>query len=347
MIRALLGIFVVLPLAAAAEVMALVYLLSVPGSLSWPQMVILAGLHLFASVAAAEGLGLRFAGSGKGRSSGAWQLGLVQSLFLPGFGVLLTCVMILRPPRTVMVKMDDMQSPMEFRKQQAEAELAAEADKGVAGVNVEAIGDALKDKDKAKRLGAVAALQAIENKQAVELLGNSIENTVFEVRYHAVEALSTINKKYSQRIADATLDVEDDPSPANHGKLGEVYHEFASLEMEDPSIQAHLFRNAVEHLRLAVEGGAQDAALQLKLGDSLENSGEHAEARQIYDTVLQYDPRSMEALLGIARLQYRLAHFDDLPVTCRQILSIDPHGVSQEYLDVLALWAEGPEALGI
>ena len=345
--RALLAIIVVLPLAMLAEASALLYLLTVPGSLSWSQMVILAGLHLFASVAAAEGLGLRFVGGARGRSGGAWQLGLVQSLFLPGFGVLLTCLMILRPPRTVMVKEDDLQSPMEFRKQQAEAELAAEADKGVAGVNVEAMVDALKDKDKAKRLGAVAALQAIENKQAVELLGNSIENTVFEVRYHAVEALSSINKKYSQRIAEASRDVEDDPSPAHHGKLGEVYHEFASLEMEDPSIQAHLFRNAVENLRAAVDGGVQDPALWLKLGDSLENTGEHAAARQIYDIVLQYDPRSMEALLGIARLQYRLAQFDDLPITCRQILSIDPHGVSQEYLDVLALWAEGPQALGV
>ena len=347
MIRSLFAVLVALPLAMLTEALALLYLLSAPETLAWQQMVVLAGLHLFASLVAAEGLGLRFAGGPGGNSGGAWQLGLVQSLFMPGFGVLLTCVMILRPPRTVLVKQDGDQSPMEFRKQQAEAELAADAQKGHAGVNVEAIGDALKDDDKAKRLGAVAALQAIENKQAVELLGNSIENTVFEVRYHAVEALSTINKKYSQRIAEATKAVEDEPSPANHGKLGEVYHEFASLEMEDPSIQAHLFRNAVENLSAAVQGGLQDPALQLKLGDSLENSGDAAAARQAYDNVLRFNPGSMEALLGIARLQYRLAQFDDLPVTCRQALSIDPTGGSQEYLDVLALWAEGPEALGV
>ena len=275
-------------------------------------------------------------------------MGLALALLIPAFGALLVAIMIARPPRSALVKTDDFVAPMEYRKQQAEAQLAAEADKGHAGVQVEAIGDALKDENKAKRLGAVEALRSLQNKQAVELLGKSLKNTVFEVRYHAVEALATINKKYSNRIAKATDLVEKKPTPEHYRALGEVYQEYASLEMEEPSIQLHLYRNAVANLRKAISpNSTPDPKMLLKLASCLEALGEFEQAWHTFRAVLNQEPQNQEALLASARIQYQQAQFDQLPQTCRQILDLGTKNLNQDYINVLALWAEGPEAIGL
>ncbi len=341
-VRALLALLVVLPLAIAAEVGALVLLILAQGPLDARQLAMLAGLHLFASVLAGEGARLRYPPREQA-ATGAWRLGLSLALLLPGFGLLVVVVLMVRPPRGVKVKVDDFVSPMEFRKQQAEAELAAEAEKGSAGVAIETIGDALKDKDKLKRLGAVEALRALQNKEAIELLSRSLKNTVFEVRYHAVEALAGINKKYSERIAKANAALERDPSPKAHRALGEVYYEYASLEMEEPSIQLHLYRNAVEHLRQGQAPGAPpDPELMLKTALSLERLGEVEVAWRAFKETLAVQPGSSGALLGLARLQFQRAEFDQLRQTCRSLLDLDEPELREANLaSVLTLWAEG------
>jgi tetratricopeptide (TPR) repeat protein len=342
-----MALLVALPAGLIAELFAVLLVVMAGDSLTALQMLSLVGLHLFSAVALAEGLHLRYR-PGEAGATGAWHLGLALALLIPGFGALLVGIMIARPPRSALVKTDDFIAPMEFRKQQAEAQLAAEAEKGHAGVQVEAIGDALKDEDKAKRLGAVEALRSLQNKQAVELLGKSLKNTVFEVRYHAVEALATINKKYSNRIAKATDLLEKKPTPENHRALGEVYHEYAVLEMEEASIQLHLYRNAVENLRKAItpETPPQPAML-VKLATCLEALGEYEQAWHTFKAVLNQEPQNQEALLASARLQYRQAQFDQLPQTCRQILDLGTKNLHQDYINVLALWAEGPEAIGL
>jgi tetratricopeptide (TPR) repeat protein len=338
---------IALPISLAAELLALLLLLLAEDSLAGLEILSLLGLHLFASVVMAESLRLSFP-AGARQAGVAWQLGLSLSLLLPGFGPLLTAVLVARPPRPPVAKSDDFISPMEYRKQQAEAELAAEAHKGHAGVQVEALTDALKDQDKAKRLGAVEALRSLENKQAVELLGRSLKNTVFEVRYHAVEALAAINKKYSSQIAEAIKLAEREPGPRSHGNLGAVYFEYARLEMEDPSIQQHLFRNAAHNLRMALPpDGTAPPDLLNKLAVCMEELGEYDEARKTFRAALAVDPDSMEALLGTARLQFRQAQFEQLPQTCRRILNQGADKISQEYINVVALWAEGPKALGL
>lgn len=340
--RALLALLVVLPLALVAEAFALHVLLAASGPLDARQLVMLLGLHLFSAVLAGEGARLRYP-PGETARDGAWRLGLTLSLLLPGFGLLVVLVLMLRPPRGVRVKLDLLVSPMEYRKQQAEAELAAEAEKGTAGVAIETIGDALKDKDKAKRLGAVEALRALQNKEAIELLGRSLENTVFEVRYHAVEALAGINKKYSERIARATAALERDPGPRTQRALGEVYYEYASLEMEEASIQLHLYRNAVEHLREAqLPGERPDPEVLLRIALSLESLGEREQAFHAFKETLAILPTSSGALLGLARLQFQRAEFDQLRETCRTLLELDDPALREASLaSVLTLWSEG------
>jgi hypothetical protein len=348
--RRLLALALALPLGLIAETVATLVLMTHNGPMGLPKILSLLGLHLFSSAALAEALRLRYP-PGSPAGPGAWQLGLTLALLLPGFGPLLVALLAVRPPRSAVVKEDDFVSPMEYRKQQAEAQLAVEADKGHAGVQVEAIGDALKDEDKAKRLGAVEALRALENKQAVELLGKSLKNTVFEVRYHAVEALATINKKYSARIAKASDAVEKNPTPNNLRALGEVYFEYASLEMEDPSIQLHLYRNAVESLRKAITPESPpEPAMLLKIAACLDALGENEQAWHTYQAVLNQDPRSVPALLATARLHFEQGRFDELPGACRQILELgkkEVSSISQDYINALALWSEGLEALGV
>ena len=345
MIRALLAILVLLPVVVLAEGLAVMLAISGPQTFPLPLLGLVAGLHLLGSVAAAEALALRFERE-TGHAAGAWYLGFTLTLLLPAFGMLLVLIMILRPPRVVMVKEDDFLSPMEFRAQQAEKELAEEADKGIIGSNIEAIEEATKDEQKAVRLGAVEAASKLGGKQAVEILSGAVMNTIFEVRFHAVEALSGINKKFSQRIAAATKELEADQTPANYRELGLIYHEFASLGMEDPSIQAHLYRNAVNNLREAANRGAGTVEVLVKLASGLESVGEPGEARQAYHGILQQDASNAEALLGLAQIQYAMGEFNVLPQTCRDILN-RVQGLEQQQLDVLALWAEGPEALGM
>ena len=341
--RSLVALLLWLPAALAAEGVALLVLMLAEGPLDARELVAVLGCHVFASAAAGEALSLRYRRDDPG-APGAWRLGLALPLLLPGFGLLVTAVLALRPPRSVRVRLDDFISPMEQRKKQAEAELAEEAGHDRADVNVEAIGDALKDQDKAKRLGAVEALRVLQNKQAVELLNKSLKNTVFEVRYHAVEALAGINKKYSERIAKATSLLERDPSPERERTLGEVYYEYAALEMEEASIQHHLYRNAAQHLGASLQGVAQpDPVVLVKTATCLERLGEVEQAFHAFRRALEQEPGSFEALLGIARLHFQRGEYDQLRDTCRRILDL---GVpTSEYAGVLMLWAEGPGAI--
>jgi len=338
--RTLLATLLCLPLGLASEAAAMLELLLADGPLGVPQLVAVGGLHLFAAVMMAEGLRLRYAAGARGEAT-AWRTAFGLSLLLPLYGLVVTALLILRTPRVTRAKIEDT-SPMEHRKQQAEAELAAEAARGLADVNVEAIGEALKDTDKAKRLGAVEALRALQNKQAIGLLNKSLRNTVFEVRYHAVEALAGISKKYSERIARATAAVERDPGPASRKALGDIYFEYATVEMEEESIQQHLYRNALENLRGALRPERPDPDVLVRVALCLERLGEADASWRAYKDVLAARPQSTEALLGVARLQYSRGQFDQLRDTCRRLLDLPDLSLDAPTSSVLALWAEGP-----
>ena len=187
--RTLISLAALIPLSLVAEGWTVLTLLTIRRALEPAEIIFLVCLHLVAAMCAAEGLRLRYA-PGTPEGAGAWRAGLVFSLLLPVFGLAITAVLAARPTRSVALDTDDTLSPMEYRTVQAEAERRAEAELETADLSVEALGDSLKDADKDRRLGAVEALRNMESKEAVELLGKSLENTIFEVRYHAVEALS-------------------------------------------------------------------------------------------------------------------------------------------------------------
>ena len=331
--RAVLALGAMIPLALVAESWCVLWLLSVKQALAPAEILFLVSLHLVAAVCSAEGLRLRFPpGSNEGR--GAWRMGLSLSLLLPVFGLAITVVLTARPPPVDDdTEADEDLSPMEHRTVLAEAQRRAEAGLETADLSVETLGDSLKDANKDRRLGAVEALRKMESKEAVQLLNRSLENTIFEVRYHVVEALARIDEKYSQRIAAATEAVAQDPSPDNHRILGEVYHEFASMEMEDPSIQEHLYRSAAGTLKRSIlPGFPTPIGVRVKLGYCYERLGRLDEALEKYQSVVDEIPMQTEALLGIARLQFRQAQLGPLAATCRRIMdlkvSLEDHDAS-------------------
>ena len=340
--RTLISLAGLMPLALLAEAWTVLSLLSMRHALEPAEIIFLVSLHLISAVIGAEGLRLRYA-AGTPEATGAWRVALVLGLLLPVFGLMITAVLAIRPSRTMALEQEDTISPMEYRTVQAEAERRAEAELETADLSVEALGDSLKDPDKGRRLGAVEALRNMESKEAVELLGKSLENTVFEVRYHAVEALSRINEKYSQRIAVATRAVEEDPSPEKYRVLGEVYHEFASMEMEDPSIQEHLYRSAVATLSKSIlPGFPTPIGVRVKLAWCHEQLGNLDEAMEKYQSVVDEIPVQTESLLGIARLQFRQARFGPLAATCRRILELGVSLSEQEAAAAVTLWGERP-----
>jgi tetratricopeptide (TPR) repeat protein len=337
-VRSLLG-FGALLLSVAVELFCVLALMAQPQMGAQPLLALL-GLHVFASLIVGEGFKLRLPVDHPG-ALGAWRTGFYLVFFLPMFGVLLGAILIARPPKVALQIEDDFLSPMEYRKQQAEAELAEEAAKGHVSADVETVADALKDTDKAKRLGAVEALREMGNKQAVELLSQSLNNTVFEVRFHAVEALAGINQKFSKRIGAASQVLERDGSPDNHLALAEVYYEYATLEMEEESIQQHLYRKASSGFREYLQANPELGIL-IKAAHCLDRLGEAEQALAAYRQVLNADPADLDANLGLAKAQFGAGQYQQLRETCRGILDMSlKRAPEREVAEVLAMWAEG------
>ena len=326
------------PFALGLGLFGLAQLLTAPLPLSSALSFALLGLHLFSSVLAAELFRLRMRHSATLAKS-AWRLALVLTLLLPMVGLVMICILILRPPRTPETPIEHALSPAEERKISAEGELAREADQQPAGQNIEAIGDALKDSEKAKRLGAVNALRKLENRQAVEMLGLSLQNTLFEVRFHAVEALAGIAQKHSQKIGEMTRVIADDPSEENHGKLGDIYFEYAELSMEEASIQEHLYRNAVIHLRQSVPKRAKMAGgTAMKIGLCALKLDALSDARAALRLAAEDPQFAYQAQLALANIAYRSDNFARLRALTRSLLQHED--LNEEHRDVLTYWSE-------
>lgn len=340
MIRSFVVVGGLLLAALAAESVVLWQLMTADDPLTAREILSLLGLHIFAAATAAESLSRRYS-SHVSTNVALWNLGIGLSFCLPVYGLLLNAVLILVKPRLVAAQPSLAMSPVEYRKHQAEAERAAAQQEEVADTSVEAITDALKDQDKAKRLGAIEALRALGNKKAVSLLHQSLNNTLFEVRYHAVDALSVISKKHAEQISQATAEIQQEPSSDNYRRLGEIYFEYASLEMEESSIQHHLFQQAVEYWRQSLDPQEPTAPeVLLKIAVSLEQLHHWEEAQQTYQTILEDAPEYVEAWLGLARLNYRHAQFEELQEICRHLLSLPQRDPQLE--EILTFWANAP-----
>ncbi len=73
------------------------------------------------------------------------------------------------------------------------------------------------------------------------------------------------------------------------------------------------------------------AKLKLAYGKMMEQNGHPDEARKSYASVVEKHPKNVDALLGIARLDYASANYDSAEQAYRRVLKVDTSNASAQF----------------
>lgn len=304
----------------------------------------LLGLHLGAAALGGEALRLRARGA---PAAHAW-LGAALVLLLPLLGVLALLVFAVAPPRVGHAAAggpsQEVQRAKAMADLQDERRLAQTVD-----ADVQSIVDALKDPDVQVRLGAMEALRGMHGAAAVRLLKVSRTNTVFDVRFRAVEALGELSQRASDQVAHATAAVEAAlDNPARWAELGDAYRGHHDLGVEDDVQQRSLLVQAEACYRTAAELSPEDRAYALAHAESLERVGRFEEAREVLAVALALTEGAASGsgadggpvYYAQARLAFRQGRIDALPGLCRQALRADRGALAEDERRALGYWAD-------
>ena len=321
----------------AALLLEALALCMVAGAASEPLRLLSAGAaHVAASGFCAEGLRLRAPDPEVGASM--YRAGWLLGLGFPLFGVLICLVMATYRHRG-QSRGVDAESLEKRRSRAARAALEKRRTQQQLGAGIDAIVDALKDRDAKVRVAAVDALRDESSKRAVKFLSRSRTNTVFDVRFRAVESLNRISKEHGDRIAKAKKEWAEDPSsPELHGKLAGLCLEYGLLGLENQTTRTMLLEQAVEHAAAAVELGDGDRAAALTHGTALRELDRLDEAELCYRQLLARNKFDVEAGLGLLEVQFLRKDLAALPDTCRQLLRHAGPALDPATIDALKLW---------
>jgi hypothetical protein len=327
--------------ALVAELCALMGVVLASPALQPGRLTMVLAAHLVAAVAIAEAARLRLP-RGDPSGLGAWRLGATLAIGLPVYGPLLTILLVVRSPRPTAAKPDADLSPLQRRQQQAEAcRVVHRGIKAAPVAGVDSIREALKDDDKARRLGAVEAARQLDGRRAARLLGGALDNTVVDVRFHAADALSGIGQRLAERVERAREELARKPMAAHHARLADLYDEYASLQAEEAAIRQHFYRRALHHYRQAsaCRGSSAQPELVLKVGRCLEALGDGAGALDVYRELERREPGGREALLGRARVQFQQQDYPGLRLTCQQLARLPRAAGRGVEAEAAAFWA--------
>ncbi len=298
-------------------------------------LAFLGACHLAGAVAAAEALRLRAPDPTAARS---WhRLGLALALLFPILGALGVAWLVLLPPRPK-ARTEQGETAEVARARAMDQARARDRDAQVVGADVQSIVDALHDPDPALRLGAMDALREMKGPEAVRLLQRSLRNTLFDVRFRAVEALGNISQRYSDDIAAASAKVDASPDDADaHLTLADLYAEYRSLNVEDSVMQSYLLAQSEVHYRRAVELGRGEKEVLLKLSQALVELDRHGDARAVLELrpELAGDP---EVLLARARVEFARGRVEAVRTACRQALR-SGRAIPEELEPAVHYWA--------
>jgi tetratricopeptide (TPR) repeat protein len=300
--------------------------------------------HLAAAGASAEGLALRQAGFSRGKGTGLYLAGWMLGLLFPIVGPLAALLLALVLPRP---KRGLPGESLEERRARA-AMLAREKkrDEQQLGEGLDAIVDALKDRDPKVRLSAIDAIAGDSSKRAAQILADARENTVFDVRVRAVQALASMSKAHGERLAAAKKALLADPdSPAKYREVARLCLEYADLGVEDPTMTRLLLEQARHHAQTAIDLGGEDKETALLLARVASALGSFEEAESVYRRILRDDARDTDALLGIAEAQFARRDFALLPLTCRWVLHQAGSKLDESAIESLAFWLRGEGAV--
>ena len=247
-----------------------------------------------------------------------WVLGFLLPLFGP-----LACLLV-ATSRAGKSRLATAALSLEAQRARAMAEaLERKREAQEVGANLDAIVDALKDRNKSVRIAAIDALRGDNSPEAVRLLAQSRDNTVFDVRMRAVEELGRIAKQYGDRLNELKQVVATNPTASAHRELAEVSLHYAGLGIEDPQMVNSYRELAVTqaHLAgLADREGDERYDAGLILARALRELGRYGEAEKVYRELLPLGAAGPEALLGILETQFAGGAVSSLQQTCRWVL---------------------------
>lgn len=286
--------------------------------------ILLFFLHTIISLSIGQWLYSRF--SVDHEQAQVWRLlGILFSFFMPVYGAIGIFIIYLvlkhKSKTRKRTETDHLDHHMVKDRISAKAE-----DTTLIGIDwqeekeIQPLVDALSDIDHELRKGAVVALAEKRDPQSIKVLADSLENTVLEVRYYAVEALAKISKSYADRIIELQDKLEKNPaSVENIVELANCYFEYATSNVEDENLSEYYLTHARDQLQKALKIKSDDAKLLLKYGDILTRMDKYEDALKVLNKVLTFDQKNIDVLIRLADIHFKMGSIKEVKIITKRI----------------------------
>lgn len=172
--------------------------------------------------------------------------------------------------------------------------------------------DVFKFMDIEYQKGAVDTLASKRDKKSIKILKDSLKDSVPEVRYFTVDALTKISKFYSDKILEAQLALKPEPDSVEKiTQLGDCFYEYGVSGVEDEYLSNHYFNEAAKEYRKALKND-QSVPLLLKYGEVLRKLGRLGEALEIFNQVTKEDKYNKKAMIGILDIYFQMGRNEEI-----------------------------------
>ena len=238
----------------------------------------------------------------------AWLL----ALGFPIFGLLIVGYWLIRPPS--LEGTGHAESLQSQRARAAGAAYEARRAEQELGSAIESIVDALSDRDPQVRIAAIDSLRGQTSQTAVKILKEARENSIFDVRVRAVEALGRISKHFGDKLGQLRKQLEKDAGDPNvNYQLAATLLEYNKLKLEAAQMTKPLLKQALGHATTAADNG-QPKAKEL-MGQLMLNLGDYEGAESLFAQQLKTKGVELNILQGLVEAQFQRKDFRALAKT--------------------------------
>lgn len=198
--------------------------------------------------------------------------------------------------------------------------------------------DALKDMDVELRKGAVDALAAKGDHEAIRMLADSLENTVLEVRYFAVEALAKISKDFGEQIVAAQKKFQENPDSFQAiTELANCYYEYATSNVEDETLSEFYLNQALAEYEKALNIKKDDTRVLTRYGEILVRLDKFQEALQTFENVAAHDKNNVDARVHLADIYFKMGKIKKVLKIVRQFKALSDN-LPEEIRQAVSVW---------